>query len=81
MRDLIELTNLLNTTKMKGDGMMKYIIEPNTKMERLYEALISKKVKSDEDAKTLFGDQESATNLTGLKNKLKERLARFGVPA
>ncbi|MBL7783415.1 MAG: hypothetical protein JNM22_19440 [Saprospiraceae bacterium] len=74
MRDLIELTNLLNTTKMKGDGMMKFIIEPNTKMERLYEALISKKVKSDEDAKTLFGDQESATNLTGLKNKLKERL-------
>jgi len=73
MRDLIELTNLLNSTKMKRDGMMKYIIEPNTKMDRLYEALISKTVKSDEDAKTLFGE-ESATNLTGLKNKLKERL-------
>lgn len=74
MRDLIELTNLLNTTKMKGDGMMKYIIEPNTKMERLYEAIISKQVKSDEDAKTLFGEGDESTNIAGLKNKLKERL-------
>lgn len=74
MRDLIELTNLLNTTKMKGDGMMKYVIEPNTKMERLYEGLISKQVKSDDDAKNLFGNQENGTNVTVLKNKLKERL-------
>ncbi len=74
MRDLIELTNLLNTTKMKGDGMMKYIIEPNTKMERLYEALISKQVKNDDDAKALFGNQDDSTNVTVLKNKLKERL-------
>lgn len=74
MRDLIELTNLLNTTKMKGDGMMKYIIEPNSKMERLYEGLITKKVKSDDDAKALFDDLNDSTNITGLKNKLKERL-------
>lgn len=74
MRDLIELTNLLNTTKMKGDGMMKFIIEPNTKMERLYEALISKHVKSDDDAKALFDTPGDSTNVTGLKNKLKERL-------
>ncbi len=75
MRDLVELVGLVNKTKLKGSGMLKFIIEPDSKMEILFNALLDKKIESDEDAKSLFkkggGDD---VNLTSLKNKLKERL-------
>ncbi|MFN0033581.1 MAG: hypothetical protein ACKVUS_00855 [Saprospiraceae bacterium] len=73
MRDLVELANLLNKTKLKGSGILKIIIEPDSKMERLFDALLDKKVETDEDAKTLFKEGDAA-NVTSLKNKLKERL-------
>jgi hypothetical protein len=73
MRDLLELTELLNKTKLRASGALKFIIEPDSKMERLFNALLDKKVQTDEDAKALFEGDDSV-NLTSLKNKLKERL-------
>lgn len=73
MRDLVELVGLVNKTKLKGSGILKFIIEPNSKMEKLFDALLDKKVETDEDAKSLFKNDEDR-NLTSLKNKLKERL-------
>jgi len=73
MRDLVELVGLVNKTKLKGSGILKFIIEPDTKMERLFDALLDKEVETDEDAKALF-KEGSDVNLTSLKNKLKERL-------
>lgn len=73
MRDLVELVGLVNKTKLKGSGVLKFIIEPDSKMELLFNALLDKKVQSDEDAKALFKEGDEA-NLTSLKNKLKERL-------
>ncbi|MBK6995631.1 MAG: hypothetical protein IPH31_12145 [Lewinellaceae bacterium] len=73
MRDLVELVGLVNKTKLKGSGILKFIIEPDSKMERLFDALLDKKVMSDEDAKDLFKEGNDG-NLTSLKNKLKERL-------
>lgn len=73
MRDLVELVSLLKKTKLKGSGVMKFIIEPDSKMETLFNALQDKTVETDEDAKALFKD-DGEVNLTSLKNKLKERL-------
>lgn len=74
MRDLVELTGLLNKTKLKGSGVLKFIIEPGSKMERLFDALLDKTVQTDEDAKNLFSEDGDDGNLTSLKNKLKERM-------
>ncbi len=73
MRDLVELVGLVNKTKLKGSGILKFIIEPNSKMERLFDGLLDKKVETDEDAKALFKEGEEG-NLASLKHKLKERL-------
>ncbi|MEO6760041.1 MAG: hypothetical protein ABIO24_11360 [Saprospiraceae bacterium] len=45
-------------------------------MEVLFEAILDKKVETDEDAKALFGGAQEAepAKLSSLKNKLKERL-------
>ncbi len=76
MRDLVELVGLVNKTKLKSSGALKFILEPGSKMEVLFEAILDKKVQTDEDAKALFGNaQEAETGkLASLKNKLKERL-------
>lgn len=75
MRDLIELVGLIHKTKLKVAGTLKFILEPGSKMEALYEAIAQKKVQSDDDAKELFkSSQEDLKNLSSLKNKLKERL-------
>lgn len=73
MRDLAELVGLINKTKLKSNEIMKSIIEPGSKMDVLFNALLDKKIQSDEDAKALFTEDEGV-NITSLKNKLKERL-------
>ena len=52
---------------------MKSIIEPGSKMEKLFDALLNKTIQEDEDVKALF-PEEPNVNVTSLKNKLKERL-------
>jgi hypothetical protein len=75
MRDLVELINLLDKTKLKANGILKFIIEPESKMEMLYNALANKQVQSDDDALTFFREQqEDLTSLGSLKSKLKDRL-------
>ncbi len=73
MRDLSEIVGLINKTKLKSNEIMKSVIEPGSKMEILFNALLDKTVESDEAAKLLFAEAESV-NITSLKNKLKERL-------
>jgi hypothetical protein len=72
MRDLVELTGLINKTKLRQNGAMQYIIEPNSKMDVLFHALLEKKIQTDDDAKTLL--KEEGAGLSNLKNKLKDRL-------
>jgi len=73
MRDLIELVDLVNKTKLKSSGVLPLIIEPGSKMERLFDALLDKEISSDEEAQMLF-DDGNGSNISSLKNKLKERL-------
>ena len=74
MRDLIELASLLNKTKLKTSGILDIILEPGSKMQQLYDAIISQKIQSDEDAQAwqLEIDDDPA-KLPNLKNKLKDR--------
>lgn len=75
MRDLVELVGLLDKTKLKGSGVLKWIIEPDSKMEQLYIAIAEKKIQTDEDAGNLFSEGSSnGTSLSSVKSKLKERL-------
>lgn len=75
MRDLIELANLLNKTKLKSSGILGIILEPDSKMQQLYDALVSQKVRSDEEALTWLSEGgDDASKLPNLKNKLKERM-------
>jgi hypothetical protein len=72
MQDLVELANLLNRTKLKGNGALQYIIESGSKMEALFHGLLDKSIQSDDDAKAVL--KEEGSKLVSQKNKLKERL-------
>ncbi len=75
MRDLIELANLLNKTKLKTSGALDIILEPGSKMQQMYEALISQRIQSDEDAATWqLESDDDPSKLPNLKNKLKDRM-------
>jgi len=75
MNDIVELVNLLSKTKLQMNGVWSAVIEPNSKMERLYEAIQQRKVLTDEDAKAYFESiNEDAGTLPNIKNKLKERM-------
>lgn len=75
MRDLLELVGLLEKTKLKSNGVLKWIVEPDSKMEQLLMAIADKKVQSDEDAGDLFNDgKNNGATLNSVKSKLKERL-------
>lgn len=75
MRDLIELANLLNKTKLKSNGVLDIILEPGSKMQHLYDAILNHKVQSDEDALAwLVESDDDISKLPNLKNKLKDRM-------
>lgn len=75
MRDIIEIINLLDTTKLKNSGVFQYIIEQGSKMERLYEALVDGRIKTDDDAKSFFSDGKGdGAYIANLKSDLKDRL-------
>lgn len=75
MRDLIELANLLNKTKLRTNGVLDIILEPGSKMQQLYDALVSGKIQSDEDALAWqLESEDEVSKLPNLKNKLKDRM-------
>lgn len=75
MRDLVELADLLEKTKLKRNGVMQWIVEPGTKMEQIFNAVTEKDSFSEEDALRVFGDSDSdIATLAAAKSNLKERL-------
>lgn len=50
MRDLIELANLLNKTKLKSSGVLDVILEPDSKMQQMYDAIVNQRIQSDDEA-------------------------------
>jgi hypothetical protein len=75
MRELIELVNVLNIQRLKADGLWNIVMEPNSKLEQLYNALAEGTVRSDEEAiALLYPAPQKSKAYPSLKNKLKERL-------
>lgn len=75
MQDLIELVNLIQRTKFKSAGLLEVILEPESYMGQLYDALAQKKVRSDEDMRAIFPElAKDPGRLATLKSKLKDRL-------
>ena len=75
MKDLISLVQLINKTKLKTNNLLNVILEPGSKMEQLYEAILTDKVRTDQDAQLLlYGSQTAPAGYSNVKYKLKERL-------
>ncbi|MGI9161129.1 MAG: hypothetical protein ACR2K1_15385, partial [Saprospiraceae bacterium] len=75
MKDLISLVHLINKTKLKTNNLLNVILEPGSKMEQLYEAILTDKVHTDQDAQLLlYGGQMAPAGYSNVKYKLKERL-------
>lgn len=75
MRDLIELANLLNKTKLKSSGVLDVILEPDSKMQQMYDAIVNQRIQSDDEALAwLLDSGEEGSKLPSLKNKLKDRM-------
>lgn len=75
MQELITLINLFQKTKFKVNGILSIILEPNSEMERFYEAIAGGTVQTDEDARSVFPEyQKNPNRLHTIKGKLKDRL-------
>lgn len=75
MRDLVELIGILDKTKIRSNGVLSFIIEPDSKMDHLFNAVVGKQVETDDDALAFFkGINEDPGNIGSLKSKLKDRL-------
>jgi hypothetical protein len=75
MEDLLILVQFFQSTKFKSSGLLNVLLEPETQMRQLFNALVSGKVKNDEDAlREISALNGSSSILATLKSKLKERL-------
>ncbi|MCC6461832.1 MAG: hypothetical protein IT260_15260 [Saprospiraceae bacterium] len=75
MRDLIELVDALPWRKLKTSPVWDSILEPGSKMARLFELAQGKAALSDEAAALdIYGSSSATGQLQRLKNKLKTRL-------
>ncbi len=75
MEDLIIFVQFFQSTKFKSGGLLNLLLEPETQMRQLFNALSSGQVKSDEDAlRELPTLNASSALLATVKSKLKERL-------
>ena len=59
MQTLIELTRLLNVPKLKSSGLWSAVLESDSKMELLCEAILDGRVEGEESATDLLYPGES----------------------
>ena len=75
MRDLTELVHSLQWGKLKSGVWWDIVLQPGSKMARLFDAIYHQKVSTEEEASALiYNSTHSLSKLRSLKNKLKERL-------
>lgn len=75
MEDLIILVQFFQGTKFKSGGLLNVLLEPETQMRQLFNALASGQIKTDEDAlREIPSLNHSVSILATVKSKLKERL-------
>lgn len=75
MEDLIILVQLFQGTKFKSNGLLNILLEPETQMRHVYDALASGEIKTDQDAlREIPSLHGSLSTLATVKSKLKDRL-------
>ncbi|TNE69185.1 MAG: hypothetical protein EP344_00555 [Bacteroidetes bacterium] len=75
MRDLTELVCTLPWGKLKNSSLWEVVLQPGSKMARLFDIVYQQKVTDEQDiADLIYGPGGSLTKLRSLKNKLKDRL-------
>lgn len=75
MRDLTELVHSLQWGKLKLSAWWDIILQPGSKMARLFDLIYQQKANTEEEAAALlYPSSRSLPKLRSLKNKLKERL-------
>jgi len=75
MEDLILFVNFFQGTKFKSTGLLNILMEPETQMRQLFNALSAGKVTNDDDAlREISSLKGSMSILATVKSKLKERL-------
>lgn len=76
MDDLILLVKLIQGSKFKSKAHLSLLLEPQTQMRKLYDALAAGGVTSDEELLLRFPEfNNTKTALATLKSKLKDRLS------
>lgn len=76
MQDLIELVDLIKKSKFKSSGLLGLVLEPNSQMGRLFNA-IAERAEGDWEVELLDEFPEfknTPARLATLKSKLKDRL-------
>ncbi|MBK6933348.1 MAG: hypothetical protein IPH12_21755 [Saprospirales bacterium] len=75
MRDLTELVCSLRWGKLRSSALWDTILQPDSKMARLFDLVSEQKAGTEEAAAAaLYGSSNALIQLRSLKNKLKERL-------
>lgn len=76
MQDLIELVDLIKKSKFKSSGLLGLVLEPNSQMERLFDAIAERDQQDwEEPLLALFPEyKNNMARLATLKSKLKDRL-------
>lgn len=75
MEEIIALVTLVNNSKFRSKGLLNIILEPDTQMRVLYDAIANGSVRTDEDAtKAMVKFGLTTARMQTVKSKLKDRL-------
>jgi hypothetical protein len=75
MEDLLILVQFFQKTKFRSGNLLDILMEPETQMRQLFDALASGEIKNDEEAlKAISAFNQSSATLATVKSKLKDRL-------
>jgi hypothetical protein len=75
MKKLTQLIRRTPVAKLKATGLWGTLLEPNSKMEQLCDAILNGQVKTDEEAvQLLYPGEKAGTKYYNVKERLKEKL-------
>lgn len=75
MQDIISLVHLIQHSKFRSNGLLNILLEPNSQMRRLYDALASGQVETEDDLPRAFPElAQNPGKLYTIKSRLKDRL-------
>ncbi len=75
MQEIIALVQLIHHSKFRSNGLLNIILDPNSQMRQLYDALANGQVSTDDDLRVMLPElAQNPAKLYTLKSRLKDRL-------